>query len=183
MLLLKIFVAYSLLVDSSDPYVNVELDGGLIYKSRTYMEELNPIFNEDMILHPITLQSIVKSEHIKFRVKDYNKIMSNKLIGEAQLNVTNLLEFVKDSNSTTSGLKFKSPDGIPCVLTNVKTYEGPLTLINEEEFAGKLYIKATMHFKDFDPVVVQAIDEETKVPETDSGTLAIKGMFLYLVDF
>jgi hypothetical protein len=152
----------------------------LIYKSKTYKEELNPVFSdEDMILHPITLQSIVNSEYITFRVKDYNKIISNKLIGEAQLNVAHLLDFMKDSGgTTTAGLKFKSPDGIPCVLTNIKTYEGPLNLINDEKFAGKLYVKATMHFKDFDPVLLEAKDEENKETETQAGASASNGLFL-----
>ena len=132
--------------------MTIELDGHQIYKSHVYKEQLNPEFTEDgMILHPVSLQYIIQSERVVFRVKDYNKILANKFLGEASLNISNLLEFEPDTQPNKPGCKFKTPDGIQCVLKNIKTWEGPLQLVNNEHPAGQLFVKVTMHFKDFTP--------------------------------
>jgi hypothetical protein len=64
-----------------------------------------------MILHPVSLEHIIQSEPVVFRVKDYNKILAKKFLGEASLNVSNLLEFEPDSHPGKPGCKFKTLDG------------------------------------------------------------------------
>ncbi len=146
--------------------MTIELEGHQIYKSKVYKNQLNPEFTEDdMILHPVSLQYITQAERVTFRVKDYNKILANKFMGEASLNVSNLLEFERDAHPTKPGCKFTTPDGIPCVLKNIKTWEGALQLVNNEQPAGQLFVKVTMHFKDFTPdwtPIRENLEEEEK---------------------
>lgn len=169
---------FSVEKDTSDPYLTIELNGHQIYKSHVYKEQLNPEFTEDgMILHPVSLQYIIQSERVVFRVKDYNKILANKFLGEASLNISNLLEFEPDTQPSKPGCKFKTPDGIQCVLKNIKTWEGPLQLVNNEQPSGQLYVKVTMHFKDFTPnwtPLRENIEEQPSVAAGENRTVEVE---------
>lgn len=143
--------------ESSDPFVNVDLGEERIYKSATYSSNLNPDFsNEKVINHPITLQSLFDNSKLSFTVKDYNKILSNKLIGIAVLNCKSLLEFKPWTMEENSSFVLET-GGQRSVLTGVKPFAGPIKIMNDKRERGELFVSVSCSFDDFTPTMTPLV--------------------------
>ena len=143
--------------DTSDPFVNVDLGEERIYKSSTYSSNLNPDFsNEKVIQHPITLQSLFDTSKLSFTVKDYNKILSNKLLGIAILNCKSLLEFKPWTMQETSTFVLETA-GQRSVLTGVKPFAGPIKIMNDKKECGELFVSVSVTFDDFTPTMTPLV--------------------------
>ena len=134
----------------SDPYVTIHKDDSQIYKSQVYKGNLNPDFSDEKkLVHPVTLQSIASGDKVLFKVKDFNKIISSKLIGQCQFSLLSLMEFDRVDNSESSRYTFKTPDGLACVLTKLNGWKGTLKLINGEKACGELHLEISLKFDGF----------------------------------
>ena len=71
---------------SSDPYVVLKLNGKNIYKSKTIMKNLNPIFNEALTV----IMNNPSTDVLEFEVWDYDFVPPDDFMGKGIIPIENL---------------------------------------------------------------------------------------------
>lgn len=90
-----------------DPFVVVSF-GKKVFRTRVIRHSLNPVWDEKLIFHVRRYESKFK---IQFSVLDWDKLSSNDHIGDASLDLTELILRAPQKDSSTD-LYAASDDGI-----------------------------------------------------------------------
>ncbi|OLL24111.1 Phosphatidylserine decarboxylase proenzyme 3 [Neolecta irregularis DAH-3] len=92
-----------------DPFVVVSF-GKKTFRTRCLRHTLNPVFNERLICHVYRHEETFK---ISFRVVDRDKLSGNDFVGEAMLDVQELIQRGPKPNPSTGLYHPQSPNGTP----------------------------------------------------------------------
>jgi phosphatidylserine decarboxylase len=91
-----------------DPFVVVSF-GKKVFRTRVIRHSLNPVWDEKLLFH---VRRYEKSFQIQFAIFDWDKLSSNDYVGEASLDLKELLDIVPQPDPITGLYSFRDEDNI-----------------------------------------------------------------------